>query len=66
MSRIFFRGVGGKTAKRKCFPIGAIILTSFPKHFGIHNSKVTSIFNNNKKNPFNLLTKLNVQQNFKT
>lgn len=46
MSQIFFRGPGGKTAKRKCFSIGVMILTSFPKHFGIHSSKVTSIFNN--------------------
>lgn len=46
MSQIFLRGAGGKTAKRKCFSIGVMILTSFPKHFGIHSSNVTSIFNN--------------------
>lgn len=26
-----------------------MILTSFPKHFGIYSSKATSIFNNNNK-----------------
>lgn len=49
MSQIFFRGAGGKTAKRKCFSVGVMILTSFPKHFRIRSSKVTSIFNNEKK-----------------
>lgn len=49
MSQIFFRVPGGKTAKRKCFSIGVIILTSFPKQFGIHISKVTSIFKNKIK-----------------
>lgn len=39
MSQIFFRGSAEKTAKRKCFSIGVMVLTSFLKDFGIHNSK---------------------------
>lgn len=67
MSQIFFRGAGGKTAKRKCFSVGVMILTSFPKHFRIRSSKVTSIFNNKKnKNPLSILRKLTIQQKLQT